>query len=162
MKGVSEIIAIILILMIVIALAALAYTWFSGIFSSLTATAGTSVTQSTNAMATQFKIENAKWVAASSYTDVTIRNTGTQAINSSVALIAFFIDGTVNPIASFNGGTPVTCVGCSGVCPGANCMIQPGSVAEYRPTTALTYGCGTSVIKVTATNGQSDSRTISC
>jgi flagellin-like protein len=60
MKGVSEIIAIILILMIVIALAALAYTWFSGIFATLTGTASTSITQTTTQMTYQFTLENSK------------------------------------------------------------------------------------------------------
>jgi FlaG/FlaF family flagellin (archaellin) len=79
MKGVEAVIAIILILMIVIALAALAYTWFSGIFSSLTSTAGTGVTSTTNAMATQFSVENAK--GAGTMINVTLRNTGTQNID---------------------------------------------------------------------------------
>jgi flagellin-like protein len=60
MKGVSEIIAIILILMIVVALAALAYTWFSGIFSSLTATTSNATTSTSSAMTTNFRIEIAK------------------------------------------------------------------------------------------------------
>jgi flagellin-like protein len=76
MKGISEVIAIILILMIVIALAALAYTWFSGIFASLTGTASTSITQTTQQMQAQFILENAKNNSATPFVTLTIRNTG--------------------------------------------------------------------------------------
>ena len=81
MKGVSEIIAIVLILMIVIALAALAWTWFSGTLSTMLGTAGSSVSQTTNAMATQFAIETAVW--NSKNVTVSIINTGTQTIDLS-------------------------------------------------------------------------------
>ena len=80
MKGVSAIIAIILILMIVVALAALAYTWFTGIFASLTGTAQTSVETTTTALGTNFRIESAKNVTPSVVT-VTIRNVGTTTID---------------------------------------------------------------------------------
>jgi flagellin-like protein len=79
MKGVSDVIAIILILMIVIALAALAYTWFTGVFTSLTASAGTAVTQTTTQMQSQFSIENARYSAGSIRVDY--RNTGTQTLD---------------------------------------------------------------------------------
>ena len=78
--------------MIVIALAALAYTWFSGIFASLTSTAGTAVTTTTGAMATQFVIDAAKQTTATSITFV-IRNTGTQSIDLGT-LNAYLSDGT--------------------------------------------------------------------
>jgi FlaG/FlaF family flagellin (archaellin) len=97
MKGVSAVIAIILILMIVVALAALAYTWFTGIFASLTTTAGAGVTQTTTAMSTQFAIEAAKCVdndatncGGQDCVHVTIRNVGTSSIN--VANIETYVD----------------------------------------------------------------------
>jgi len=82
MKGVSAIIAIILILMIVVALAALAYTWFTGIFASLTGGAETAVETTTTAMGVNFRIESAKNVTSDDVT-VNIRNVGTSAINVS-------------------------------------------------------------------------------
>ena len=165
MKGVSSIIAIILILMIVIALAALAYTWFSGIFASLTSTAGTAVTTTTGEMTTQFRIESVKYIPASAYTEVSIRNIGTQNINASVGTsgqIAIYIDGNLQ--TGFSGGGIASCSGSySGTCSGASysCLILPGGVCLYRPTTT-TPTCGTSTAKVTIGAGVTDSRTISC
>ena len=76
MKGVSAVIAIILILMIVVALAALAYTWFTGIFASMTQTAGTAVTSTTGAMATQFRLESAVCDSAGGAGGDTVCDTG--------------------------------------------------------------------------------------
>jgi flagellin-like protein len=84
MKGVSEIIAIILILMIVVALAALAYTWFSGIFSSLTTTTSNATTTTASAMSTNFRIETAKnmsSLAACCNVTVTLRCLGTTILD---------------------------------------------------------------------------------
>jgi len=89
MKGVSEIIAIILILMIVVALAALAYTWFSGIFTSLTATTSNATTSTTNAMTTNFRIEVAKFLANNNVT-VTIRCLGTTPLD--LTLLSAYIN----------------------------------------------------------------------
>jgi len=166
MKGVSSIIAIILILMIVIALSALAYTWFSGIFASLTSTAGTAVTTTTGEMATQFRIESAVKVGAS-YTEITIRNIGTQNINASAGTgwqIAIYIDG--NQQTGFSGSVPVNCINCvtgagTSCTSGSGCIILPQGAATYRPTTTAPT-CGTSVVKVTIGAGVTDSRTISC
>ena len=80
MKGVSAIIAIILILLIVVALAALTYTWFTGIFASLTGTTQTSIDTTTTSMETSFRIETAKNVTSSVVT-VIIRNIGTSTVN---------------------------------------------------------------------------------
>jgi len=170
MKGVSEVIAIILILMIVIALSALAYTWFSGIFASMTQSAGTAVTTTTNEMAMQFRIESAKWVAASTCTEITIRNTGTQNINASGGpggQIAFFIDGTLQ--TGFAGGSiPLNCVNCvtgagASCTSGAGCIILPQGAATYRPsTTTAACPAGTSMAKVSIGAGLTDSRTIVC
>jgi flagellin-like protein len=128
MKGVSSVIAIILILMIVIALAALAYTWFSGIFASLTSTAGTAVTTTTGAMATQFSIETSKGTNGAGSVTLVIRNTGTQNIDTT-KLSAYVNDapctgtGTVNPlIPGAYLTTPIsltnclTCTCTSGIC----------------------------------------------
>lgn len=65
--------------MIVIALSALAYTWFSGIFASMTQSAGTAVTSTTQAMNTQFSIDSARGSGTTVY--IAYRNTGTQNID---------------------------------------------------------------------------------
>jgi FlaG/FlaF family flagellin (archaellin) len=105
MKGVSAVIAIILILMIVVALAALAYTWFTGIFTSLTATTGESVTQTTEQMAKKFSIDAASCTGGT--LQFTIRNTGTGALNST--LVSAFLDGvTVTDLALVGGGPSIS------------------------------------------------------
>lgn len=91
MKGVTEIIAIILILMITIALAALAYTWFSGIFSDVMDAAASLLSRSSKNMATQFKLENANYVASDNIIYASIRNTGNQNFDASKTL--FYIRG---------------------------------------------------------------------
>jgi FlaG/FlaF family flagellin (archaellin) len=84
MKGVSDVIAEVLILMIVTALAALAWTWLSGIFSILTATAETSVMQTVTGMAQNFVLENAWCELTTPELQFTIRNTGTNPIDDDV------------------------------------------------------------------------------
>ena len=140
MKGVSEIIAIVLILMIVIALAALAYTWFSGTFSQLTGTASTSITQTTGAIASSFKIEAAKNVSATNVS-TTIRNTGTQAID--LTKMSAYVNETFSTIN--NGATGSLAVG--------------GTATMYVTVTG--FACN-NVLKLTSSSGFSDSKTISC
>jgi FlaG/FlaF family flagellin (archaellin) len=126
MKGVSAVIAIILILMIVVALAALAYTWFTGIFASLTQSTGTAVTQTTTGMGYAFTIENA-WCddtncpSGNDCVRTSVRNTGTEDIDAGE--ITIYIDGNlvtdnaagtipVGEVQSFNSGDAageVTC-----------------------------------------------------
>jgi flagellin-like protein len=154
MKGIESIIAIILVLMIVIALAALAYTWFSGIFASLTSTAGTAVTSTTNAMATQFRIEAAKYFNAGSCTssciNVTIRNTGTQIFNASLA--SAYVNATYSTInwAASNPGN-----------------LAPGATATFNitnATTACPLGANQPGVPVSITigTGISDIRALTC
>jgi len=149
MKGVSEVIAIILILMIVIALSALAYTWFSGIFASMTQSAGTAVTTTTSAMATQFRIESVRYGGTvGTGTNVTIRNTGTQNINGSLVMV--YIAGQVAPYQGISTGT--------------SNIGQYGSAVIYNVSNSTAYSgvaCG-SVLTVTIGTGLTDSRTIVC
>jgi len=146
MKGVSEVIAIILILMIVIALAALAYTWFSGIFASMTGTAGTAVTTTTQAMATQFRIESAKYYATGTLTNVTIRNIGTQSFDLSKAVP--YVGGL---IYSTKGGPSTTTTLTSG---------STGIIYNIVAQGAVT--CGTTTVTITIETGLTDTRVISC
>lgn len=113
MKGVSEVIAIILILMIVIALAALAYTWFSGIFTQLTGSAGQTIVSTTTTMGTQFSLEAAACaVGATPACDVgdvismSLRNTGQPVFDATKT--SFYIDGI-----AFTGGVCASPVGCT-------------------------------------------------
>ena len=135
--------------MIVIALAALAYTWFSGIFASLTSTAGTAVTTTTGAMATQITIEAAKKSTAN-IVNIVIRNVGTQSFDSSTSSVAVYIDNVLQTMAAptFIGCTgPTVTPGCvvsyvtsaavAGLCPGITC---PGSTCAN--VTKVTIGTG--------------------
>jgi len=146
MKGVSSVIAIILILMIVIALAALAYTWFSGIFASLTSTAGTAVTTTTGAMATQFTIEAAKYGGSvATGVNATIRNTGTTSFDASKAVA--YVGGSLSPKQGPASTTTLTS--------GMTSVLW--NISNQSPIT-----CGTTVLTITIETGLSNSRSISC
>jgi flagellin-like protein len=97
MKGVSAIIAVILILMIVVALAALAYTWFTGIFTSLTGGAQTAISSTTTALGTNFRIESAKNTSATVVTVMT-RNVGT--VDLDMTKLSAYIDEEAKPITN--------------------------------------------------------------
>jgi len=148
MKGVSAVIAIILILMIVVALAALAYTWFTGIFSQLTATTETAVTETTGQMGTGFRIEFANYVGSDN-TNVTIRNTGSQAFNASRSTVYIgnylrIYDGVQTPSA---GG-----------------ILAPGDVAVIYNVDNDTpsIACCNLDLKVSIETGLSDTTKIVC
>jgi flagellin-like protein len=133
MKGVSAVIAVILILMIVVALAALAYTWFTGIFSSLTETAGTSITDTTTSMGKQFALDAASCNGNS--LQFTVRNTGTGSLDATQ--VVAYLDG------SFVGTT------------GGTGIIPEGGVKTYTNTSS---GCGSAnTLRVTIENGVSNS-----
>jgi len=143
MKGVSAIIAIILILMIVVALSALAYTWFSGIFTSLTATTSNATSQATTAMAMQFRIETAKFYGGNS-TNATIRNIGT--VNFDVGKLGVYVDGQLSIYA-----------------PNISYMLPPGWTITLNITnTTPTQACPNKVLAITLESGLQDSRIISC
>ena len=147
MKGVSEIIAIIMILMITISLAALAYTWFSGIFSQIMDAAASLLTRSSKNMATQFKVDNAFYVASANTIYVSIRNTGNQNFDASKTL--FYIKGVP-------GSGTITC--------SAGCIcndLAAGCVADFvipdTPFGTITEG---DKIKVTIVTGLQNTREI--
>ena len=143
--------------MIVIALSALAYTWFSGIFASMTQSAGTAVTSTTQAMSTQFRIESAKFIATGCngrYTtpfngclNITIRNTGTQSFNADKTSV--YVGGAYSPILGASA---------------AGTLIQYGTAVIYNVSNQTT-ACpttGVAVVTVTIETGLSDSRPIAC
>jgi len=144
MKGVSAIIAIILILMIVIALAALAYTWFSGIFSTLTNSATNATTTATTAMGMQIQIEAAKYYTGGpGSVNTTIRNTGT--VDFDTTRLAIYIDGSLCPTyaAVPSGKIPV------------------GSTTTINITNT-TNACPNKALKITLESGLEDYKTITC
>ena len=104
MKGVSAVIAIILILMIVVALAALAWTWFSGIFSSLTTEAEQTITQQQRQMSLNFALDAASCVGGN--LEFTIRNTGGNDLDADV--VSSFLNGVVTNALPLGGGTLVS------------------------------------------------------
>lgn len=132
MKGVSAVIAIILILMIVVALAALAYTWFTGIFSELTGTAGTSISDTTSQMSLNFALDAAS--CASGDLTFTIRNTGTGVLDADQ--VEAYLDGA-NAAADDPGGT-----------------IAEGATRDYDPTGTCSSG---QLLRVTIESGVSQS-----
>jgi flagellin-like protein len=155
MKGVSEVIAIILILMIVIALSALAYTWFSGVFASLTGTASTSITSTTNQMNYQFSVETAKGASGVQNINLVIRNTGTQSIGQT-SVSAYVNDapctvtgGSSIPVGQYN--SPVFTVSC------------PVSVTCSSCSANICYvGGSVELVKVTIGTGLQQSATVTC
>ena len=162
MKGVSEVIAIILILMIVIALAALAYTWFSGIFTQLTGTAGQTVTATATTMGTQFVLEaaacNANPCIVGSTYSFTLRNTGQPSFDATKT--SFYIDG--KPF----GAAPVCApaAGCAAATLATGCSYSCTRVIVAGETPK---GCGgtpttTSYIKAVIASGLEQSEPIMC
>jgi flagellin-like protein len=158
-KGVSSVIAIILILMIVIALAALAYTWFSGIFASLTSTAGSAVTSTTTAMATQFRIEAAR-KDASNNVNILIRNIGTQSFNASKDIVGVYIDNSLRTDVSSTVGF----IGCSGTGSIADkgCVVSYGIPAVAGLSCPTCPGACVNITKVTIGTGLTDTTNIVC
>ena len=150
MKGVSSVIAIILILMIVIALAALAYTWFSGIFATMTQQAGTAVTTTTGAMGTRFKIEAARNISSGPlwYVNITIRNIGT--VNINLSLLTAYVDGANVPVIYSAIPPPYP-------------ILTPQSASGQIPINTTNVGnpCD-KILMLTIATGLSDSRKISC
>ena len=116
--------------MIVIALAALAYTWFSGVFSTLTSQAGAAVTSTTGQMATQFKIEVAKYISGSQV-NYTIRNIGTQTFD-------------VSKTNAFIGGAPASMAGwtCTPACTNNYVPIGGTVNIQVSNTTAACLSTG--------------------
>ncbi|MFH1473301.1 MAG: archaellin/type IV pilin N-terminal domain-containing protein [Candidatus Aenigmatarchaeota archaeon] len=145
MKGVSAVIAIILILMIVVALAALAYTWFTGIFSDLTASAGESITQSTSQMSLSFSLESVTCGTAGcpsgSTLTVVIRNTGTGDIVADS--VGVYLDEFFQSTTCGSG-------------------VDVDSLASCTVTTNRIGNCGTSVVKATIGSGIVGTKTLAC
>ena len=173
MKGVSEVIAIILILMIVIALAALAYTWFSGIFATLTGTASTSITTTTQQMQVQFRMEGAACIdktvppdgdcaddnglAADDQLQFTIRNTGSARFNPAVttAYINGNYEGLTAAMAVYGGGAA-----CLATTFDNGCTATFTKSAPLTTTPVCTAAIRT--LKVVIATGITDTITINC
>jgi flagellin-like protein len=166
MKGVSEVIAIILILMIVIALAALAYTWFSGIFTQLTGTAGQTIQSTTTTMGTQFSLEAAACaVGATPACDaldvisMSIRNTGQPIFDATKT--TFYIDGA--PFTGAACSSPAGCTanalanGCTYSCTKARVAADPQPRCPMGTTTATI-----STMKAVIATGLEQSEIIAC
>jgi flagellin-like protein len=153
MKGIESIIAIILVLMIVIALAALAYTWFSGIFASLTSTAGSAMTTTTSNMNTEISIDSAKNISSTSnQISLVVRNTGNANFNitglaayvSDTACTVPLLIGSMIP-GNYTGFTITNCPTCN-VCNGHICYLSTGAMEIV--TITISTGLQTSAIVV--------------
>ena len=146
MRGISEVIAIILILMITIALAAIAYAWFSGMFVGLTSNAGTSITSTSNAMLTDFSIENAKQTTTNGNVTVDIRNVGIATINASQ--IATYINS-----APYLNDASTSCLNGG--------ILSTDAVCQFNVTGITTSMCGSSLM-ISTGSGFVEYETIDC
>jgi len=84
MKGISAVIAVVLILMITVALAAMAYVWFTGVFETISGSAGEAAEKTGQTIATSFDIASAGYNSTTSlneYVLVYVTNTGTSDID---------------------------------------------------------------------------------
>lgn len=84
MKGISAVIAVVLILMITVALAAMAYVWFTGVFETISGSAGEAAEKTGQTIATSFDIASAGYNSTTlidQYVLVYVTNTGTSDIN---------------------------------------------------------------------------------
>jgi len=99
MKGISAVIAVVLILMITVALAAMAYVWFTGVFETITGSAGQAATQTGQAIATQFSIASAGHNGTTSGTgDLLLYITNTGAADMTIEDMNVFIGITKQTI----------------------------------------------------------------
>lgn len=97
-KGISAIIATIMLLMIAVALVGLFWSFSSGLFGSISLSAGQQANAAITRAGTELTIINAKNVSLTNI-NVTIRNSGTQNIDADT-LIAFVDDNAASDTAS--------------------------------------------------------------
>ncbi|MDD5416705.1 MAG: hypothetical protein PHU12_01890 [Candidatus Aenigmarchaeota archaeon] len=126
MKGISAIIAVVLILMITVALAAMAYVWFTGVFKTISESAGESATKAGQDIATQFSIAGATNSSDGRNIDVYVTNTGSSDIEAKNFLLL------VNGVKRNHVATEI---------------LAPGETATLTNTTTVdkTYTCDNSV-----------------
>ena len=175
MKGQGEVVAIVLILMIVVALAALAYTWLSGMFSSLIGIAGTAVEATTGQMQVQFKLESATCIdyddgggggpdgdcldggATPDRFQFTIRNTGQRMFDPTAT--AAYVDNILETgTVSYVNYQPVACAADNFF---NGCTV---TASMNGPYTDISPACVPlqSVLKVTIQTGLSETMVITC
>ena len=139
MKGISNLVSTILILMITVILVGLSYVWFTSIFQSISESAGETVTGSSTAIATNFKIEAATNTTATTVATA-IRNTGTQNIN-------------MTKISAYVSDSLQTTQGNTGI-------LVPGNVSVFNVTN-VNNPCG-KILRITIETGISDTISITC
>jgi flagellin-like protein len=122
MKGVTPVITTILLLLIAIVVIGLAFGFFQDIFGTASTSAQQQLESGIDQTAQTIRIE------AASGSDVTIRNTGSQNINTTK--LAFFVDNAVDTAVTCN---PTT--------------VAPNSVSVCTLFSACSSG---SVVKVTS------------
>ena len=127
--------------MITVALAALAYTWFTGIFATLTASATTATTTATTAMGTSFRIEAAKYTGSNNV-NATIRNVGSSSFSATTTKLGAYIGGISQTVSTVDP---------SGV-------LASGGTATLKITNG-TVACG-NTLAITIETGLTDSKTI--
>ncbi|MEM5785594.1 MAG: archaellin/type IV pilin N-terminal domain-containing protein [Candidatus Aenigmatarchaeota archaeon] len=140
MKGISAIIAVVLILLITVALAAAAYLFFSTTFSSITQTAGSTISGATEQFRILYSIESAKNTSLTGFT-FSVRNVGQVPIT--IDNIGVYVDDI--PATNINPSTGT---------------ISPNSLQTFTATSVANINCGKSILKVTFQNAASSQTAI--
>lgn len=134
-KGITDIIAVVLLLMITISMVAFAWVWFSRSIGTITNKTDTSLDTKLNSGAQTIMIENID--KTSSPNRLSIRNTGTQNINTSY--ITIFIDSVAQSCTTWSTGvgtmSPGTVATCTAGLNLAGCSLvrvsAPGNTDEF-------------------------------
>ena len=128
MKGISAIIAVVLILLITVALAAAGYMFFSTTFSSITQSAGQSISATTAKFNILYSIEAARF--ANNNLTFTVRNIGQVPIN--ISNVAVYVDDIMISVSPNTGTIDVD-----------------ATKLFWNSSTVPAITCGKSILKVT-------------
>ncbi|MEM5771936.1 MAG: archaellin/type IV pilin N-terminal domain-containing protein [Candidatus Aenigmatarchaeota archaeon] len=138
MKGISAIIAVVLILLITVALAASAYLFFSTTFSSITQTAGSTISGTVSQFQASFQIESV--YNTTTTVNFTIRNTGQTTLNTAGASMGVYLNDQQKSVtyASTNSLSPGA-IGSFGITttPICNAVLKVTLPGVASPQTAI-------------------------
>ncbi|MBI5347249.1 MAG: hypothetical protein HZB66_01420 [Candidatus Aenigmarchaeota archaeon] len=133
MKGITPVIATVLLLMITIALVGFAFTWFQGMWVSVSETTGTQIKAQQLSMMKTMTIDNVECTTGKIY----IRNTGSVDIASSE--ISIYVGSALSNCGT--GITPPTLTpGALGICNHGS-AISGTTVKATGPGSISVYGC---------------------
>ncbi len=140
-KGISAIIATIILLMITVALVGLLWSFSSGLFGSISASAGSQANAAITRAGTEFTIINARNTTLTAI-NVTVRNSGTQNID--LDTLAAFVD---NSAASDT----------------ASGRLAPGSTSNFNVTSSFRLSqCGNHTLRLSVSYASDAYYTVQC